>query len=61
MVKNNELIYVPFNYKRQNANRNKKRSKVTLAEKLGISRPTLDKRLKLGNWKKGELAIIDLL
>lgn len=36
-------------------------TKVTLAEKLGISRPTLDKRLKFGNWKKGELAIIETL
>lgn len=36
-------------------------TKTDLAEKLGISRPTLDTRLKLGNWKKGELAIIDSL
>lgn len=36
-------------------------TKTDLAEKLGISRPTLDTRLKVSNWKKGELAIIETL
>lgn len=36
-------------------------SKTNLSEKLGVSRPTLDTRIKKHNWKKGELAIIDLL
>lgn len=38
-----------------------KYSKSALAEKLGISRPTLNVRLKLGNWKKGELSILNSL
>lgn len=33
-------------------------NKMTLAEDLGISRPTLDTRLDKGNWKKGEKRII---
>jgi len=32
--------------------------KVELSEALGISRPTLDVRLKKSNWKKGEEAIL---
>jgi DNA-binding Xre family transcriptional regulator len=32
-----------------------KYEKKELAEKLGISRPTLDSRLKNGNWKKLEI------
>ena len=36
-------------------------TKTDLAEKLGISRPTLDTRIKQHNWKKGELAIIETL
>jgi DNA invertase Pin-like site-specific DNA recombinase len=33
-------------------------SKSWLAEKLGITRPTLDNRLAKENWKKGEVAIL---
>lgn len=33
-------------------------SKIDMAEKLGISRPTLDRKLKSSLWKKGELEII---
>jgi DNA invertase Pin-like site-specific DNA recombinase len=33
-------------------------SKSWLAEKLGITRPTLDNRLSKENWKKGEVAIL---
>ena len=36
-------------------------NKVELSDKLGITRVTLDKRLKYKNWKKGELAIIRTL
>jgi DNA-binding NtrC family response regulator len=36
-------------------------SKVDLAEKLGIGRPTLDVRIKKHTWKKGELEIIKTL
>lgn len=36
-------------------------TKVDLAEKLGIQRPTLDSRLKNNTWKKGELEIIKSL
>jgi len=36
-------------------------TKVALAEKLGIQRPTLDSRLKKHSWKKGELEIIKTL
>lgn len=32
-----------------------------LAEKLGISRPTLSTRLKMHNWKKGEIILIENL
>jgi len=30
-------------------------------EKIGISRPTLDKRIINSGWRKGELAIIEAL
>ena len=33
-------------------------SKIWLAEKLGISRVTLDTRLEKDNWKKGEKVIL---
>jgi hypothetical protein len=33
-------------------------SKVWLADKLGISRVTLDTRIEKGNWKKGEMTIL---
>lgn len=33
-------------------------SKVWLSEKLGISRVTLDTRLKTDNWKKSEMALL---
>lgn len=33
-------------------------SKIWLAEKLGISRVTLDTRLEKDNWKKGEIIIL---
>ena len=33
-------------------------TKIDLADKLGIGRPTLDSRLKKHSWKKGELEII---
>lgn len=36
-------------------------TKIDLAEKLGITRPTLDKRLMLNNWKKGEMQLIKAL
>jgi len=36
-------------------------TKVDLAERLGIQRPTLDNRLKNHTWKKGELEIIKSL
>ena len=36
-------------------------SKVWLADKLGISRVTLDTRLELDNWKKSEIQLIILL
>lgn len=36
-------------------------TKVEIANKLGVTRVTLDVRLKLSNWKKGELAIIKSL
>lgn len=36
-------------------------SKIWLAEKLGISRPTLDLRLKSGNWKKSEIQVLIIL
>jgi len=32
--------------------------KEDLADKIGITRPTLNTRLEKGNWKKGEIAII---
>lgn len=35
------------------------RTKMNLAEELGISRPTLDARLKTGNWKKLEIKFIN--
>ena len=34
-------------------------SKIELAELLGISRPTLDARLQKGNWKKGEIMLLE--
>lgn len=33
-------------------------TKMDLAEKLGISRVTLDARLEKGNWKKSELHLL---
>ena len=36
-------------------------TKVELADRLGIQRPTLDSRLKTNSWKKGELEIIKSL
>lgn len=36
-------------------------TKVDLSQKLGITRVTLDTRLKKSNWRKGELAIINQL
>ena len=36
-------------------------SKIDLAEKIGLGRPTLDVRLKNNSWKKGELEIIKSL
>lgn len=33
-------------------------TKYDLAKRLGISRTTLDKRLDLGGWKKGELFLL---
>jgi len=36
-------------------------TKFDLADKLGIQRPTLDKRIKDHSWKKGELEIIKSL
>lgn len=33
-------------------------TKVELAEKLGITRMTLDKRLERNNWKKAELHLL---
>lgn len=38
-----------------------KATKYEIAETLGISRPTLDKRIIKGSWKKGELKIIESL
>lgn len=43
---------------RINALLNSGKTKVELSEKLGIGRPTLDKRLLNNSWKKGELEII---
>lgn len=37
------------------------KTKVELSDKLGITRVTLDTRLKLSNWRKGELTIIKAL
>ena len=36
-------------------------SKLWLADKLGISRPTLDTRLSTGNWKKSEIQMLLIL
>jgi DNA invertase Pin-like site-specific DNA recombinase len=36
-------------------------TKTEVADKLGISRPTLDKRIIDNSWKKGELKLIELL
>jgi DNA-binding XRE family transcriptional regulator len=36
-------------------------SKSWLADKLGISRPTLDIRLEKDNWKKSEIALLKQL
>ena len=33
-------------------------TKIELAEKLGISRVTLDTRLRKSNWRKGELSLL---
>lgn len=33
-------------------------TKTDFARKVGITRATLNKRLKAGEWKKGEIAII---
>ena len=33
-------------------------TKIELAERLGITRPTLDIRLSKSNWKKSELHLI---
>ncbi len=38
-----------------------KLTKVELAEKIDISRPTLDKRIINDSWKKGEVKIIESL
>ncbi len=38
-----------------------KYNKITLAEEIGISRPTLDKRLLKHNWKKSEIELIKKL
>jgi DNA-binding Xre family transcriptional regulator len=38
-----------------------KNSKKWLAENLGISMPTLDKRLETDKWKKGEVQILEHL
>ena len=35
-----------------------RKTKFELAEQLGITRPTLDSRIKNHSWKKGELEII---
>jgi len=39
----------------------KENSKAWLCHKLGISRPTLDIRLKKATWKKGEKKILTSL
>jgi len=39
----------------------KRKTKIEIAELLGIGRPTLDNRLKDNSWKKGELEIIKSL
>jgi hypothetical protein len=36
-------------------------SKSWLVEKLGITRPTLDARLKSGKWKKSEIVVLSQL
>lgn len=36
-------------------------TKIELAKSLGISRPTLDKRIVSDSWKKGELKLIESL
>ena len=36
-------------------------NKSWLAEKIGISRPTLDTRLQTGNWKKSEIQVLLIL
>jgi DNA-binding protein Fis len=38
-----------------------RKSKTELSEILGISRPTLDKRIKYKDWKKGEMELIKAL
>ncbi len=38
-----------------------KSTKKELSESLGISRPTLDKRISSDSWKKGELKLIESL
>lgn len=38
-----------------------RKSKTWLCDKLGISRPTLDNRLKLDNWKKSEIQMLLLI
>lgn len=37
------------------------KTKVDVADMLGISRPTLDERIKSDRWKKSELACIKIL
>ncbi len=34
-------------------------TKMWLSEFLGVSRVTLDTRLQKGNWKKGELSLLE--
>jgi len=36
-------------------------SKTWLADKLGITRPTLDTRLEIDNWKKSEIQTLLIL
>ena len=35
-----------------------RKTKVELSQQLGITRPTLDKRIETNSWKKGELELI---
>lgn len=38
-----------------------KETKEEIHKKIGISRPTLDARLKFNNWKKSEITLIKTL